>query len=108
MEVWSFQRMSMALGFSANSGLSAKGLPRWSTAIGEDPVVSTPIPLIWLGEIPDAVTTPLMVASNPSRWSLGCCLNWLLRGSQYLPAFHLGYQETLDAMVSPLEASTNM
>lgn len=46
--VWSFQSQACAFGLSLNSSIWLKGVPVLSTGNGVEPVVSTPIPMIWL------------------------------------------------------------
>ena len=47
--VWSFHKTNMALGFSANSGRSARGVPLSSVKAGVLPVVSNAIPTTCCG-----------------------------------------------------------
>jgi len=50
--VWSFQSQAQALGLSLNSSSMLSGVPLLSTGIGVEPVVSTPMPIIWLSSKP--------------------------------------------------------
>ena len=48
IELWSFQRINIASGSSANSGNNARGVPLISVRAGVLPVVSIPIEAILL------------------------------------------------------------
>ena len=66
--VWSFHRTNIALGFSANSGSIANGVPLSSVKAGVEPVVSKAIPTTFsatsLAHCPNASVT---VDSSTSR-----------------------------------------